>query len=634
MTAPRRTTPETIPFQAETRALLDLVIHSLYTHEEIFLRELISNASDALDKRRVEALRDPALASAEEPAIQLAVDPDARVLCVVDNGVGMSRQEVVDDLGTIARSGTKRFLELLKEARAAGEAADLPQSIGQFGVGFYSAFMVADEVVVETRRAGEEAGTRWSSAGRGEFTVEEVDKPSAGTTITLHLKPRAEGEPDYADEVVLRGLVRRYSDFIQYPIRMELGEGEDRHEEVLNSRRPLWTRPRAEIGAEEHAEFYRHLTHGWGEPLEAIHFRAEGATEYTALLYVPKQRPFAPVDPLDRRSRVSLYVRRVFVMDDCDELLPAWLRFVRGVVESADLPLNVSRETLQHERRMAQIEKRLTRKVLDALAGVLRDRRDEYRAFWNSFGAVLKEGLWGDDVHREEIAGLALFATTAGEEPTTLQEYVERMPVAQREIWVLPAADLATARRSPHLEACAARGLEVLLLADPIDEFVLQRWTEYAGKPLRRIDRGELDLAAGEEREELAAKRKELEPLLESVRKALAEAVADVRFSTRLTESPACLVGGDDDLSEPLRRFLEESGSAVPASKPVLELNAGHPLVARMAELEERDHRRFGEACELLHGQALLSAGATPRDPKRFASLVADLLLRSSDPSA
>jgi molecular chaperone HtpG len=621
---------ENFTFQAETRELLDLVIHSLYTHKEIFLRELISNASDALDRLRFEALQqsEPA-ADTSGLRIRLEVDPEKRILEIDDNGIGMSRQEIVDNLGTIASSGTRGFLEALKAKQDA--AAALPELIGQFGVGFYSAFMIADRVEVETKRAGEEKGVRWTSDGKGEYALEDIDKAECGTTVVLHLKDASgeEGALDFTQDHVLRGVVKRYSDFIEYPIELETGEGEDAKVETLNSMKPLWTRPRSDVEDSEYVEFYKHLTHDWHDPLETIHFRVEGTAEYSALLYLPEQRPLDLFDPNQAKSRVHLYVKRVFIMEDCEGLMPVWLRFVRGVVDSSDLPLNVSRETLQHNRQLGQIKKRLTRKVLDTLAGILKDRRADYGGFWNAFGPVLKEGLYYDDENREELAKLALFASTAGDETTTLPEYLERMPVKQEEIYVLLAPDLASARRSPHLERFAEKGFEVLFLTDPVDEFVLQRFTEFGERKLRRIDRGELDLEEEEEKEEREAKEKELAPLLEAVRKELAEGVEEVRFSNRLTDSPACLVASEGELTPQMRRMLREQGQDVPEPKRVLELNACHPVVSRLEELsgDDADHARFAETCELLLGTALVTEGASPPDPTRYAKLVTDLLI-------
>ncbi len=623
-------TIETIPFQAETEELLELVIHSLYTNPSIFLRELISNASDALDKLRFEALTRPELTEGkEEPAIRLATDPEARILCVIDNGIGMSREEVVQNIGTIARSGTKKFIEALK-----GNQEGTPELIGQFGVGFYSSFMVADEVVVETRRAGEEKGTRWTSTGRGEYTLEEIDKPAHGTTIMLHLKPldekREGGDqvPDFTQQWTVRETVKRYSDFIEYPIEMEVGEGDEAKVEVLNSRKPIWTRLRQDIEESEYNEFYKHLTHDWNDPLRTIHFKAEGTTEYTALLYLPSKRPLDLFDPNQAKSKIHLYVKRVFIMADCEELVPVWLRFVRGVVDSSDLPLNISRETLQHNRQMDRIQKRLTKKTLDTL-GEMRDKdREAYNGFWDAFGGVLKEGLYYESEYKDQLSELALFETSAGKERCTLPEYVERMPVKQKEIYVLLAPDRAAAERSPHLEALRAEGYEVLFLVDAVDEFVLQRFEEYGGKKLRQIDRGEVDLG-GEDTPEREEREKALEPLLEAVRKELADEVEEVRFSKRLTESPACLVEGENSMPPQMLRFLKETGQPVPEQKRSLELNATHSLVQRLEALrgDEAQFARFSDYCHLLFGQALLAEGSPLSDPARFSKLLTELMV-------
>ncbi|HED66688.1 MAG TPA: molecular chaperone HtpG, partial [Planctomycetes bacterium] len=440
-------------------------------------------------------------------------------------------------------------------------------------------------------------------------------------------------------------VVKKYSDFIEYPIRL-VSEDEDGEEktETLNSQKPIWTRPASEISTEEHAEFYRHLTHDWKEPLATIHFHAEGTSEYTALLYIPRERPLDLFDPSHAKSRVHLYVKRVFIMEDSEELLPVWLRFVRGVVDSQDLPLNVSRETLQHNRQMGRIQKRLTSKVLDTLSRLQRDDRDGYSSFWDAFGIVLKEGIYYDAERAEEIAKLALFETThtpeAGDaepgegEPgqdtrTTLVEYVERMPVKQKEIYVLVADDLAHAKRSPHLEALRAKGFEVLLLTDPVDEFWLQRLTSFADHPIRRVDRGEVDLEDEADKEKRTEKEKEYESLLEAIRKELSEHVETVRFTGRLQQSPACLVDPENALPPQLRRMLREQGQSVPEDKRILELNPSHPLVKRLADLaaDEAHYDRFAEACELLLGTALVTEGATPPDPARYGELVSKLLL-------
>ena len=632
---------ENMEFQAEVRELLQIMIHSLYSEREIFLRELISNASDALDKLRSLALTRAELLEGDERLhIRIERDPDQRVIRVVDNGVGMSRDEVVENIGTIARSGTRQFLEQLKEGQA--ETGELPRLIGQFGVGFYSSFMVADEVVLETRRAGESGGTRWSSQGTGSYSIEAVDRPERGTTVTLHLKEPGEGDAaaDFTDEWVIRQIVKRYSDFVEYPIEMEVereeGEDDEREKvvktETLNSMKPLWTRPKEEVEEAEYAEFYKHLSHDWEEPLETIHFRGEGTHSYTALLYLPRQRSFDLFDPGANKSHVALYVKRVHIMSECEELMPPWLRFVRGLVDSDDLPLNISRETLQHSRQVGQIQKRLVKKVLDTLEKRLAQDRESYRAFWSAFGPVLKEGLYhldaGDETTREALARVCLWNSTAGEEPCTLPEYVERMPMAQKAVWYLSGPDAKSLAASPHLEAYRAKEQEVLLLSDTIDEFAVERLREFQGKPLKSVERGEAELESEEEKEAREKRQEEQKPLLEAVQEQLDEHVSEVRFSSRLKDSPVVLVSNEFGPSRVQERMMRELGQAAPPSKRVLELNPAHPVVERMAALsgEEGDEERFGEYCELLYGQALLAEGSPLPDPARFSRLVSALM--------
>jgi len=665
VTAPMTTQIETHAFEAEVAEVLRLVVHSLYSNKEIFLRELISNASDALDKLRHEALTHPELLpEGETLGIALEVDPIARTLRIADNGIGMDREELVQNLGRIASSGTRRYLAALAQQ---GQK-DGPDLIGQFGVGFYSAFMVAQNVVVETRKAGSEIGYRWRSDGRGEYSIEEVAGLGRGTVVELHLAPAerastqgddsdddedrddmpAADQRDWTAEWTLRDLVRRYSDFVEYPIQMEVErsqpkldadgkpiEGErvtERKTETLNSRTPLWARPKDEIKPEEHNEFYRHLTHDWTDPYDVLHLRAEGTLEYTALLYLPSEPPQDLFDPARRDSTVSLYVRRVLIQRECKDLLPGWLRFVRGVVESNDLPLNVSRETLQDDPRLKQIRKHLTRRVLEALRTRLAEDRAGYTTFFEHFGQVLKEGIWfgGDDKSR--ISSLCLFQTTHGEEPTTLAEYLERIPETvaedERVIWVLPAADRKTALASPHLESLRAEGREVLLLVDNVDEWVLQRLHEFDGKPLRRVDQGEAR-ESDEEKEKREARQTENEGLFGALREALDEVVSEVRFSARLRESAAVLVGEDRAMSAHMERLLRRAGQPAPAHKRVLELNPNHVLVQGLTKLYGVDATspRIGDYAELLHGQALLLEGAVPRDTARFARLVTDLMV-------
>jgi molecular chaperone HtpG len=642
---------ETRSFQAETRQLLDLMIHSLYSHREIFLRELISNASDALDKLRIEGLTDPALREAAgEPVITIELDAEARTLSIEDNGIGMSRDELVDNIGTIARSGTKEFADQLQAAKSAdGEAR--AELIGQFGVGFYSSFMVADEVELETLRAGGDEAVRWRSKGDGEYTLETGERSKPGTRVTLHLRQPDEGEDgeftDFTQEWTVRQVVKRYSDFVEHPIQMDVERpdpdaGEDASDktvtqtETVNSRRPLWTRAPKEVTEEEHTEFYRHLSHDFAEPLHTLHFRAEGTHEWTALLYLPKLRGMDVIDPQQNRSRVALHVKRVFVMADCEELVPTWLRFVRGIVDSADLPLNVSRETLQHARQMGQIRKRITKKVIDALGDLLADRREDYVAFWSQFGPIVKEGLFLDDDQRDELSRVCLFASTQGEEPTTLGEYLERMPFSQTEILYVTGGDRRSAEASPHLEAAKAAGHEVLLLTDPVDEWVASRLTEFEGKKLKSLDKGESGVEESEDdKSKREEQQKELGGLFQSAQEAIDEHVSEVRLSSRLSESPAVLVNQPGGLSPHMEEMMRASGQDVPKSKRILELNPDHKVLGRLKTLfdELGGGRGFNDYVELLHGQALLAEGSPLPDPARFAKLMAELMAPGDGPS-
>ncbi len=646
---------ESRKFEAEVQQLLDLMIHSLYSHREIFLRELISNASDALDRLRHEALTRPELQAAGDPFILLEVDPGLRVLRVVDDGIGMTREELVENLGTIARSGTKQFARALREQAAAAEGGDGgpgPVTIGQFGVGFYSSFMVADQITVETRRAGSEVGCAWRSEGAAEYTLEDFPDADPGTCVSLHLREEADGESfdEFLQPMRLVELVKKYSDFVEYPVVMDRRHFEghdeletmtiegDREVVVLNSRRPIWARPKADVTEEEYARFYQHLAHDWNAPLETIHFRAEGVTEYAALLYLPGQRPFDLFDADRERSHVSLYVRRVFVMANCEELMPPWLRFVRGVVDARDLPLNVSREILQQNRALHQIRDRLVKKVLDALARMLADDRERYAKFWTAFGAVLKEGLVVDAERRDALADLLLCATTAGDEPTTLAEYVERMPEGQEAVYCLRGTDRATAASSPHLEALRARGHEVLLFLDPVDEWVLQQLSTYRELPLRVVNEGTLELGSEASQSEREDREREFRPLLEALEARLGDHVESVRFGGRLAESPAVLVAPEGTPGPAMRRMMRETrGADVPEPRQILELNPDHALVARLRALAEEDpaHPRLQDLADLLLGQALLAEGAPLPDPARFARLVTALMVSAdAGPSA
>jgi molecular chaperone HtpG len=616
-------TTERHEFQAEVRELLDLMIHSLYSHKDIFLRELISNASDALDKIRFESLSRPELAPIGELAVTLEVDDTARTLAVHDNGIGMTRQEVVENLGTIARSGTREFLRALREAQATGA----PELIGQFGVGFYSSFMAADRITVVTRRAGTEEATRWESTGDGGYTLEAAERSGAGTTVTLHLKPKDEedGLKDYTQAFVLKDIVKRYSDFVTYPIRLK--------GETLNSMKAIWARSKDEVTEDEHREFYKHISHDWNDPLEHLSVHIEGGFEARALLYVPSKAPFDIHDRDGGHRGLSLYVKRVFIMDDWRELLPPNLRFVRGVVSSDDLSLNVSREILQKDRQVQAIRKYLVRRILAALKEMKEQRPEKYRTFWTEFGAVLKEGLLGFEEGQDKLLELVLAPSTEGAEPTALAAYVTRMKEGQPAIYYLTAVSREAAERSPHLEAFRARGYEVLFFLDPIDELWLRLRREFEGKTLTSVAQGTPDLGAEADRKKDEPAREEtterFKDLLLALRAALQDDVKDVRLSERLTASPACLVGEAGDLSPHLEELLRRSGREVPKAKRVLELNPTHPLVMRLQAFHAAHpaDERLKRYAELLHGQAILAEGGTLPDPAAFSRRLAELLV-------
>ena len=616
--------PERHEFQTEVRQLLDLMIHSLYSHKDVFLRELISNASDALDKRRFEALTRPEVGAAEELAIHLEVDATARTLTVRDNGIGMSREEVVQNIGTIARSGTAEFLATLR-ARP-GEAVP-PELIGRFGVGFYSSFMVADRITLVTRRAGEAAAARWESGGQG-YTLVEAERETPGTSVTLHLKlaDAEDGLADLTAASVLREIVKKYSDFVAYPIRLGT--------ETLNSMKAIWTRPKDEVTDEEYREFYKHIARDWNDPLEHLTIHVEGTLEARALLYIPSKAPF-DLWHEGARGGVQLYVRRVFIMDDCRELLPPWLRFVRGVVASDDLSLNVSREILQQNRQIRAIRRHLVRRLLGALADMKADRPEKYRTCWGEFGPVLKEGLLGLDDSQERILELVLAPSTHGTaEPVSLGDYAARMKEGQPAIYYMTGPSLAAVERAPHLEAFRAKGYEVLFFTDPVDELWLRRPREFQGKALVFAAKGDVVLASEEEQKQVEEARREQEEgfkdLLLVLRAKLQDQVKDVRLSSRLTSSPACLVGEAGDVSPRMAELLRRVGQEVPAPKRVLELNPTHPLLPKLRAIVERDRSdpALQECAELLHGQAILAEGGQLPDPAAFSQRIVDLLLR------
>ncbi|NKQ28496.1 molecular chaperone HtpG [Streptomyces galbus] len=629
---------ETFEFQVEARQLLQLMIHSVYSNKDVFLRELVSNASDALDKLRLAALRDDGLdVDTSDLHIEIETDPEARTLTVRDNGIGMSYEEVGQLIGTIAHSGTAQFLKELQEAKDAAGAEGL---IGQFGVGFYSGFMVADEMTLVTRRAGEDRGTRWSSRGEGTYTLETVDDAPQGTSVTLHLKP-ADPENqlhDYTSPWKIREIVKRYSDFITWPVRMtpeKQGEGEETPEpETLNSMKALWARSRDEVSDEEYHELYKHVGHDWRPPLETVRLQAEGTFEYQALLFLPEHAPHDLFTQGYRRG-LQLYVKRVLIMDDCEALLPPYLRFVKGVVDAQDLSLNVSREILQQDRHIRMIQRRLTKKVLSTVKDLKAKDAERYATFWREFGAVVKEGLLGDPENRDAILAVATFASThAEDEPTTLQQYVERMRDGQDDIYYMTGESRESIENSPHMEAFRAKGVEVLLLTDPVDEVWVDAVGEFEGKRLRSVAKGEVDLdaqgddAAGEEREKQG---EEFAGLLGWMKEQLGDEVKDVRLSSRLTVSPACVVSDAHDLTPALESMYRAMGQEVPQTKRILELNPDHLLVKGLnqAYKEREDRSGLVDTAELLHGLAVLAEGGRPKEPGKFVRLVAERLERA-----
>ncbi|HWF97973.1 MAG TPA: molecular chaperone HtpG [Steroidobacteraceae bacterium] len=625
---------QTHGFQAEVRELLKLMIHSLYSHREIFLRELISNASDANDRLRFAAIGEPALlADAPELEIRIEADQAAGTLSITDNGIGMTRDEATANLGTIARSGTAEFFRSLS-----GDQQKDSQLIGQFGVGFYSAFIVADRVEVLSRKAGlpAENGVRWESAADGEFSVETSTRPQRGTTVKLHLKPEAK---EFADPFRLRALIRRYSDHIAFPVRMRK-EGEASLEwEAVNQAKALWTRARSEITDEEYGQFYQHLAHDFTDPLAWSHNRVEGKREYTSLLYIPGRAPF-DLWQRDAAHGLKLYVRRVFIMDDAEQFLPLYLRFVKGVVDSSDLPLNVSRELLQQEPEVEAIRNGLTKRVLDMLARLTKEEPAKYATFWKEFGAVLKEGVAQDAANRPALLPLLRFASTheAGNEPTvSLAQYVERMKPGQDRIYYIIAESVAAARASPYIERLTQRGLEVLLLSERIDEWVMGQLMGdvdgFPGKRFKDAARGDLELGTLEseaDRKHHDEELKESKGLLKRVKDAIGERVTEVRVSTRLADSPACLVLGEHDLGAGMRRILAAAGQSVPESKPALELNVAHPLVRHLDGL--RDEARFKELALILHDQAQLAEGGQLGNPAEFVQRLNRLLVELAAP--
>jgi molecular chaperone HtpG len=624
---------ETLGFQTEVKQLLHLMVHSLYGNKEIFLRELVSNASDAGDKLRFEALADPALFENDtDLKIGVAYDKAARTITVADNGIGMSRQEVIEQIGTIAKSGTREFFQSLTSDKA--KDAHL---IGQFGVGFYSAFIVADRVTLTTRRAGltAEHGVRWESTGEGEYSVETVEKATRGTEVVLHLRQE---EDELLAGFKLREILRKYSDHITVPILMKKERWDSTakaqvltdEDEQINQASALWARPKSEITEEQYHEFYKHVAHDFDAPLAYVHAKVEGRQEYTLLLYLPKEAPF-DLWNRDHRRGIKLYVRRVFIMDDAEQLMPPYLRFVRGVIDSNDLPLNVSREILQQSRDVEAIRTQSVKRVLGLLEDLASKEADKFATFWKQFGRVLKEGVVEDTANRERIAKLLRFSSThqeTEEQTVSLADYVGRMKDKQTAIYFITADGFASARNSPHLEIFRKLGVEVLLLHDRIDEWVVSSLTEFEGKPLQSIAKGGLDLSElgdGATTKEDAQQAATHRGLVERMQKVLSDRASAVRVTHRLTDSPACLVSDEHGMSTNLERMLKAAGQNVPTSKPVLEINPGHPIVKRLNE--ETDERRFTDWSQILFDQATLAEGGQLEDPAAFVKRLNELML-------
>ena len=638
---------ETMQFQTEVQEILNLMIHSLYSNREIFLRELISNASDALDKLRYEEIvtKDFKTDKAEKH-IRLIADKENKTLTICDNGIGMSYDEVIQNIGTIAYSGSKNFINKINEIK------DKPELIGQFGVGFYSSFMVAAKVRLHTQKAGVEEGVIWESAGDGSYRVEKAQREEGhGTSITLFLKESPEDkdgqsiQQDFSDQWTLKSLVKKYSDFIEYPVRMEMEKHEPeldkegkpvegkskvtRSDEVLNSQKALWLKNHKEITEEEYKEFYKHVTSDWNDPQERIHFKAEGTQEFSALMYIPGSQPF-DYNQRDMKYGLSLYVKRVFIMDHCEQLLPQYLRFLKGVVDSSDLPLNVSREMIQQDKHIHGIQKALVSKALRALETLLKDNREGYEKFWKNFGSTLKEGISSDFSNKEKLQDLFLFHTSHSEKQSTFKEYIDRMQEGQKDIYYVTGESVKHLESGPHIEKLKQKNYEVIYMIDPVDEWVMSTVSEYAGKKMVSITKDELDLETEEEKKNKEEEKKHhaerLKPVTESIQKALGENVKEVKISDRLVDSPACLISGKHDPSAHMERLMESMGHTTPKSKRILEINPGHPIFSKMLEFEEE---KRSDWAEMLYNQALLNEGSPVENPARFSKQISALMLQA-----
>jgi molecular chaperone HtpG len=633
-------------FETEVQQLLDLVIHSLYSNKDIFLRELVSNSSDAIDKVRYESHSNESLLEGNSDwKIKIIPDKTAGTLTITDNGIGMSLDEVAENIGTIARSGTRAFMDSLKNQ----SITDNPELIGQFGVGFYSSFMVADKVTLVTRKAGDKTGgCCWESTGDGSYTIEECEKEDRGTQITLHLK---EEMKDYLNEWKIREIVKKYSDYVQYPVTMDItrteqvkdvdgkviegaGTIDKTTEETLNSMKAIWTRAKSEITEEEYEEFYKHISHDYDKPLSTIHYSAEGTSEFKALVYIPSHKPF-DLFLRDHKKGVHLYVKRVFITDNCEALLPDYLRFIKGVVDSSDLPLNVSREILQEDVQIKRIQKNLVGKIIATLAEMKEKSPEDYLKFYGEFGPVLKEGIHFDHGNREKLQGLVLFESSKTEagKSVSLKEYVERMPEDQKEIYYITGISRSAVENSPHLEVFRKKEYEVLFMTDPVDEWVTQAMHEFDGKKLKAVDRGDLELDSEEEKKEKESRKEEAQKqyqgILELIKAKLDNRVKEVRLSSRLTESACCLVADEYGMNANMEKIMKAMNQDVPESKRILELNPDHPLMQIMTRLYDKDkeNSRLADYCELLFDQALLTEGSPITDPLRFTRLVSELMV-------
>ena len=634
-----KTKSEVHPFQAEAQQVLDLMTHSLYSNREVFLRELIPNASDTCDKLRFKAIKDESLYGGDSDLkIRIEIDKDAGTVSIRDNGIGMARAEVIENIGTIAHSGTRRFLEKLT-----GDQKQDAQLIGQFGVGFYSSFVVADRVVLTTRKAGGKSATQWSSDGRGEYSLETVsDFAGRGTRVTLHLK---DGEKEFLEDYRLRGLISKYSDHIAFPIEMlktvapgdegdKKGASETAPEwEAVNQASALWQRPKADISDDDYQAFYKHVSHDFGPALTWAHNKVEGNQSYTSLLYLPENAPFDLLTSRDQRNGLKLYVKRVFIMDAAEQLLPNYLRFVRGVVDSDDIPLNVSREILQENRNVAKIRSALVKRVLDLLQKMARDDADKFSKFWAAFGEVFKEGPAEDFANRDKILKLMRFASTHDEDQAqkvSIDDYISRMGSEQDKIYYITADSYSAAKSSPHLEMFRKKGIEVLLLWDRVDEWMMGYLHEYEGKSFQSVAKGDIDLAASDDDKKVREKaEKKAKDLLKRLQETLKEQVKEVKVSQRLTDSPACLVLDEHDMAMHMQKLMKQAGHEMPGSKPVLEINPGHPLVKRLDS--EKDKQKFNEWGQLLFEQAVLSEGGQLDDPARFVQRLNGIMLALAD---